>query len=66
MNNVLFLAGITSLLLAGCTPAPLNKADYDGLVVCNPDVLDQVERAARRTFGQVYWYNCPKATLRVI
>jgi hypothetical protein len=34
--------------------------------VCNPDVLDQVERTARRTFAQVYWYNCPKATLRVI
>jgi hypothetical protein len=66
MNKVLFLAGIAGLLLAGCTPAPLTKAEYDGLVVCHPDVLDQVERAARRTFAQVYWYNCPKATLRVI
>jgi hypothetical protein len=66
MNNVLFLAGIAGLLLAGCTPAPLTRADYDGLVVCHPDVLDQVERAARRTFAQVYWHNCPKATLRVI
>jgi hypothetical protein len=66
MNKVLFLAGIAGLVLAGCTPAPLTKAEYDGLVVCHPDVLDQVERAARRTFAQVYWYNCPKATLRVI
>lgn len=66
MNKVLFLAGIAGLLLAGCTPAPLTRAEYDGLVVCHPDVLDQVERAARRTFAQVYWYNCPKATLRVI
>jgi hypothetical protein len=66
MKKVLFLAGVAGLLLAGCTPAPLTKADYDGLVVCHPDVLDQVERAARRTFAQVYWYNCPKATLRVI
>jgi len=66
MSKILFLAGIAGLLLAGCTPAPLTKADCDGLVVCNPDVLDQVERTARRTFAQVYWYNCPKATLRVI
>jgi hypothetical protein len=66
MKKVLFLAGIAGLLLAGCTPAPLTKADDDGLVVCNPDVLDQVERAARLRFAQVYWYSCPKATLRLI
>jgi len=64
--RLLVLAGIASLLLAGCAPAPLTRADYDGLRVCNPDVMDQVERQARRSFAEVYWYNCPKVTLRVI
>ena len=64
--RTLALVGIAALLLAGCAPAPLTRADYDGLVLCNPDAMDQVERQARRTFAQVYWYSCPKATLRVI
>jgi hypothetical protein len=64
--KIVALAFVLALLLAGCTPAPLNRANYDGLVVCHPDVLDQVERQARRSFAQVYWYNCPKATLRVL
>jgi hypothetical protein len=55
-----FLAG---LQLAGCASAPPVKAHH-GVLVRNPAVLDQVECAARRTFAQAYWYNCPKATLR--
>jgi hypothetical protein len=54
------------LLLSGCASAPLTKADVDGRVVCNVDRMDQVERAARRTFAEVHWVNCPRATLRVV
>lgn len=62
----LALAGIAGmLLLGGCAPYQYTKADLDGLVVCNPDVLDQVERAAKRSFAQVIWVRCPTATLRV-
>lgn len=62
----LALAAAALLLLGACAPGPLTRADYDGLVVCHPDLLDQVERQARRSFAKVYWYNCPKATLRVL
>lgn len=63
----LVAAGIAGLLLlSGCAPVQYTKADLDGLVVCNPDVMDQVERQARRNFTQVIWVNCPTATLRVV
>lgn len=64
--KIVAFAFALAVLLAGCMPGPLTRADYDGLVICHPDVLDQVERQARRSFAQVYWYNCPKATLRVL
>ena len=59
------LTGVT-ILLSGCAPAPLNKADVDGLIVCNVDYMDQVERQARREFRQIVWAHCPRATLRAI
>lgn len=55
-----------AVLLSGCAPAPLNKADVDGRVVCNVDYMDQVERVARRENKYVQWVNCPRATLRVV
>jgi hypothetical protein len=54
------------VLTSGCATAPLSKADVDGRVVCNVDRMDQVERAARRTFAEIPWVNCPRATLRVV
>ena len=63
----LWLAGIAGLMLvSGCAPLHYTKADVDGRIVCNAELMDQVERAARRTFAQVVWVNCPRATLRVI
>ncbi len=63
----LVIAGIAGvLLLSGCAPVQYTKADIDGLIVCNSDVMDQVERNARRNFTQVVWVRCPTATLRVI
>ena len=60
------LAGVAGLVLAaGCAPVQYTKADIDGLVVCNADRMEQVERAARRSFTEVVWVNCPRATLRV-
>ena len=60
-------AGIAgALLLSGCAPIQYTKADIDGLVVCNVDLMDQVEQQARRNFAQIVWVNCPRATLRVI
>ena len=53
------------LLISGCAPVPYNKADLDGLVVCNSDRVQQVEQNARRNFAQVVWVNCPTWTLRV-
>jgi hypothetical protein len=52
--------------LAGCAPVELTKADVDGKVVCNPDRMDAVERAARREHKDVIWLHCPGATLRVV
>jgi hypothetical protein len=61
------LAGCAGLLLAaGCAPVQYTKAEVDGLVVCNVDQMDQVERKAKRGFTSVYWVNCPRATLRVV
>ena len=54
------------LLLCGCATAPLTKADVDGRAVCNVDRMDQVERDIRRSFAEVHWINCPRATLRVV
>ena len=67
MKSVLLvsLAGVT-ILLSGCAPAPLTKAEVDGMVVCNVDYMDQVERQARREFKQIVWAHCPRATLRAI
>ncbi len=63
----LVLAGVAGLLLmAGCAPVQYTKADLDGRIVCNVDVMDQVERRAKRNFTEVHWVNCPTATLRVI
>jgi hypothetical protein len=66
MKITLIAAGLAALALAGCAPAPLTKADVDGRLVCNTPYMDQVERQARtRVRGEVYWVNCPTATLRV-
>jgi hypothetical protein len=59
-------ACLAACLLAACAPAPYTKADLDGRVVCNAESMDQVERQARRNFTSVYWYNCPRAVLRVV
>lgn len=64
--RIVALAGIATLLLGGCAPTPLTRADVDGAGACDPDVIGQVERQARRTFTQVYWHNCPKPKQRAI
>jgi hypothetical protein len=66
MTKLLAVAGLAStLLFAGCAPAPMTKADVDGRIVCNDVQMDQVERQAKRTATQVIWVNCPVAVLRV-
>lgn len=62
---VLSIFGVATVLSA-CAPAPLTKEDVDGRVVCNVDLMDQVERSARRDNRQVFWVHCPQATLRVV
>jgi hypothetical protein len=52
--------------LAGCAPAPLTKADVDGRIVCNTDLMTKIERAAKRENKEIHWVNCPLATLRVV
>ena len=64
--KILVAAGIAGLLLSGCAPVQYTKADVDGRIVCNVDVMDRVEQHARRNFTQVVWVNCPRATLRAI
>ena len=67
MKTLLTFAGLAGfVLIAGCAPAPLTKADVDGRIVCNTDYMDQVERAARRDARQVLWVNCPQAILRAV
>ena len=55
-----------AIVVAGCAPAPLTKAEVDGRIVCNVDRMDQVERAARRENKEVHWVNCPQAVLRTM
>lgn len=65
MTKLFAVAGVAgALLIAGCAPAPMTKADVDGRIVCNEVQMDQVERQARRNATQVHWVNCPVATLR--
>ena len=66
MNRIVLAALVAALASTGCAPVHYAKADLDGLVVCNPDTMDAVERQARRNFAQVIWVRCPTATLRVI
>jgi hypothetical protein len=66
MKTLLVSVAGSVVLASGCASAPLTKADVDGRVVCNVDRMDQVERAARRTFAEIRWVNCPRATLRVV
>lgn len=67
MRTIVFLAGIAgTLLIGGCASAPPTEAYLDGLIVCNTNYMDQVERAARRHFTEVHWINCPTAVLRVV
>ena len=65
--KTLVTAGIAGrFLLSGCAPVQYSKAELDGLIVCNSDVMERVERLAKKNFAQVIWVNCPLATLRVI
>ena len=48
------------LLLFGCTPAPLTRADVEGRIVCNGEQMDQVEREARRRNAKLQWVHCPE------
>jgi len=66
MNRIVLAALVAAFALSGCAPVHYAKADVDGLVVCNPDAMEAVERQARRNFAQVVWVRCPTATLRVI
>ena len=67
MNAVMAIAAtVAACALAGCTPAPLTKADVDGKIVCNSDRMDQVERAVRRANWHVQWVHCPPAVLRAV
>jgi hypothetical protein len=63
---VLSVCAVSVLVLAGCAPAPLTRADVDGKVVCNTEQMDQVERAARHQMADVRWYNCPTVRLHVV
>jgi hypothetical protein len=47
-------------------PVQYTKADVEGQIVCNTDVMERIEREASRRFASLQWVNCPKATLRVI
>ena len=67
MKAIVFLAGIAgTAIAAGCASAPPTDAFLDGLIVCNAEAMDQVERAARRSFTEVRWINCPTAVIRVV
>ncbi len=68
MKTLMLLATCVATLavLSGCAPAPLNKADVDGKIVCDSERMDQVERQAHRNMADVHWVHCPQATLRVV
>ena len=51
--------------LCGCAQ-PYTRDQVEGRYVCNPDYMDQVERAAHKHFAEVHWINCPTARLHVV
>jgi hypothetical protein len=66
MRTFVLSAVVLSLVgLSGCA-TPYTRDQLDGRYVCNPDYMDQVERAAHRHFAEVHWVNCPTARLRVV
>jgi hypothetical protein len=48
------------LLLSGCTPAPLTRADVEGRIVCNGEQMAEVEREALRRNAKLQWVRCPE------
>ena len=66
MNRIVLAALVAAFASSGCAPVHYAKADLDGLVVCNPDAMEAVERQARRNIAKIVWERCPTATLRVI
>ena len=54
------------LLLQGCATTPMNVADLDGQRVCDQERMEQIERAARRSFTELRWVQCPTATVQVV
>ena len=63
---VLLGCALTVLVLAGCAPAPLTRADVDGKLICNADYMDQVERNARHRAAELHWVNCPTVKMTVV
>jgi hypothetical protein len=66
MKRVLLASLAALLLAAGCAPMQYTKADLDGLIVCDTELMDRIERDAARRFATIQWANCPRVTLRVI
>jgi hypothetical protein len=66
MNRTLLAGLVSAVLVAGCAPVQYTKSDVDGMIVCNTDEMDRIDRDAIRRYASVYWVNCPRATLRVI
>ena len=67
MKTIVVLTSIAgAMLIQGCASAPLTDAYLDGLVICNKQKMDQIERAAKRSLKEIRWVNCPTETIRVV
>jgi hypothetical protein len=67
MKTIVFLTSIAgTVLIEGCASAPLTDAYLDGLIICNKQAMEKVERIAKRSLKEVRWVNCPTETIKVV
>jgi hypothetical protein len=66
MKTIVFLTSVAgAMLIEGCASAPPTEAFLDGLIICNKEAMDKVERVAKRSLKDIRWVNCPTETIRV-
>lgn len=60
MKTLMLLSVLAVAILgAGCAPVAMTRADASSSATCDVQRMAAIERAAERTYTQVYWVSCP-------
>jgi hypothetical protein len=60
MKTLMLLSVLAVAILgSGCAPVAMTRADASGRASCDVQRMAAIERAAERTYTQVYWVSCP-------